>query len=106
MTILAKLVASANEASGYIIYVFECLEDDVSIRTRYVMCSRPPNWDHRSIEIGEIGYLQYKKAYAGIDKWFDGQTMVPYRYDGIYFLKFVEKPKEKSHKFTVQINFK
>lgn len=101
MTVLAKLVASEEGALGYITYVFECLDADVIKETRYIMCTRYPNWDHRRIEIGEIGFLNFFEIKAGIDKWFDGTKLVPYRYSNIQFMKFIEKPVEKSHKFTM-----
>lgn len=101
MTVLAKLVASEEGALGYITYVFECLDADVIKETRYIMCTRYPNWDHRRIEIGEVGFLNFFEIKAGIDKWFDGTKLVPYRYSNIQFMKFIEKPVEKSHKFTM-----
>ena len=101
MTVLAKLLASEEDALGYITYVFECLDDDVIKETRYIMCTRYPNWDHRKIEIGEIGFLNFFEVKAGVDKWFDGVKMVPYRYSNIQFMKFIERPTIKSHKFIM-----
>ena len=40
MTVLAKLLASEEDAFGYITYVFECLDEDVIKETRYIMCTR------------------------------------------------------------------
>lgn len=101
MTILAKLVASETDSLNYTTYVFECLEKDVKIETEYIMCTRWPNWEHRKIEIGEIGFLSFFEIRAGIDKWYNGKNMIPYRYNNIQFIKFLKKPKEKTHKFTV-----
>ncbi len=101
MTILAKLVASEEDGLGYITYVFECLEEDVIAETRYVMCKRFPNWDHRKIEIGEVGYLSFFEIKAGVDTWFNGIKMIPYRYSDIQFIKFIEKPKDQEHKFII-----
>ena len=95
MTVLAKLLASEEDALGYITYVFECLDEDVIKETRYIMCTRYPNWDHRKIEIGEVGFLNFFEVKAGVDKF------VPYRYSNIQFMKFVEKPIKKPHKFTM-----
>lgn len=95
MTVLAKLVAKSEDISGYITYVFKCLELD-----EYVMCTRFPNWDHRVIKIGEIGYLNFYEIRAGIDQWFDGEKMVPYRYNNIQFDRFIEK-KEDNNEFTI-----
>lgn len=103
MTVLAKLVAREEDTCNYITYVFECLDKDMIKETRYIMCTRYPNWDHRSIEIGEVGFLNFIEVRAGVDTWFDGKNMIPYRYNNIQFIKFIEKPVEKSHKFIMQI---
>ena len=47
------------------------------------------------IDIDEVGYLNFFEIRAGVDKWFDGEKMIPYNYSGIQFDKFVSKPKEK-----------
>lgn len=101
MTILAKLLASESDPMGYTTYVFECLDENIIRQTKYIMCTRFPNWDHRKIEIGEIGFLNFFEIKAGIDKWYDGKNFIPYRYNNIQFIKFVEKPDKKSHKFTM-----
>lgn len=101
MTVLAKLVASERDSCGYITYVFECLEKDVIKESKYIMCTRFPNWDHRKIEIDEIGFLSFFEIHAGIDQWFDGNKMIPYRYSNIQFIKFISKPKKQSYKFTI-----
>lgn len=101
MTILAKLLAKEKDIMGYITYVFECIDNDVSKETRYVMCTRFPNWEHRAIEIGEIGFLNFVELRAGIDKWFDGEKMIPYNYNNIQFIKFIQKKEKKEHKFIM-----
>lgn len=101
MTILAKLLASEEDTLGYITYVFLCLDKEIQRQTKYLMCTRFPNWEHRNLEIGEIGYLTIFEIRAGIDKWFDGNKMVPYNYNNIQFLKFIKNPKKNSHKFTI-----
>lgn len=101
MTILAKLLVSESDSMGYITYVFECLDDSIIKQTKYIMCTRFPNWDHRKIEIGEIGFLNFFEIKAGVDKWFDGTKFVPYRYSNIQFMKFIERPAKKPHEFTM-----
>lgn len=101
MTILACLVAKETDTLGYVTYVFECLEEEIIAESHYVMCTRYPNWNHRKIDVGEIGYLNFSEIKAGIDKWFDGEKMVPYNYNGIQFLKFVSKPKVQDHKYVM-----
>lgn len=97
MTVLSKLVAKEEDIGGYVNYVFEILEEKEVNRlgTKYIMCTRYPNWNHRKIDIGEVGYLNFFEIRAGIDKWFDGEKMISYNYNGIQFDKFVSKPKEK-----------
>lgn len=101
MTVLACLVAKESDTLGYITYVFECLDKEIITETKYIMCTRYPNWNHRNIDIGEIGYLNFIEIRAGIDKWFDGTKMIPYNYNNIQFIKFVQKPQKESHKFIM-----
>lgn len=101
MTVLAQLVAKESDTMGYITYVFECLEEDIIKETRYIMCTRFPNWEHRNIDIGEIGYLNFFEIQAGIDKWFNGTDMIPYRYNCIQFIKFVSKPKKSNQEYIM-----
>lgn len=101
MTILAKLLASNEDINGYITYVFECLDDEIRKQTKYLMCTQFCNWDHREIKIGEIGFLEFVEIRAGITEWYDGKKMIPYRYNNIQFIKFIEKPEDKSHKFIM-----
>lgn len=81
---------------GYTTYVFKNL-DSVSAFDKYIMTTRWPNWQHRNIDIGEIGYLTYKEVIAGQDTWWDGSQFIPYNYTNIVFIKFV-KEKDNSNK--------
>lgn len=101
MTVLAQLVAKEEDILGYTTYVFECLEKEDIVNSKYIMCTRWPNWNHRSIGIGEIGYLQVIEIRAGIDKWFDGEKMIPYNYDNIQFIKFISKPRINSYEYIM-----
>lgn len=101
MTVLACLVAKESDTMGYVTYVFECLDKEVIKETRYIMCTRFPNWEHRKINIGEVGYLNFFEIQAGIDKWFNGSEMIPYNYNCIQFIKFVPKPKESNHDYVM-----
>ena len=60
------------------------------------MCTRFPNWNHRELEIGEIGYLEFVEIKAGDDTWFDGATKIPYRYNMIQFIRFIEQQDEET----------
>lgn len=95
MTVLSRLVAKEEDTCGYVTYVFECLDKEIIKDTKYIMCTRYPNWNHRVINIGEVGYLNFFEIIAGVDKWFDGEKMIPYNYSGIQFCKFVSKPEDK-----------
>lgn len=101
MTVLACLVAKEKDTLGYVTYVFECLDKEVVKETRYIMCTRFPNWEHRNINIGEVGYLNFFEIQAGINKWFNGKTMIPYNYNCIQFIKFIHKPKEPNHEYVM-----
>lgn len=101
MTVLAKLVASEKDIQDYETYVFECLDKEMIEKSKYIMCTRFPNWDHRKIDLGEVGYLKFFEVQAGIDKWFDGTQMIPYKYDGSHFIKFVKKPTQNDHKYVM-----
>ena len=100
MTILAKLLANELDILGYETYVFECLEE-IRKDTKYLMCTKFPNWESKKINIGDIGFLSFIEIRAGVDKWFDGNQMIPYKYNNVQFLKFIKKPEEKLHKFVM-----
>ena len=92
-TIYCELILAEHDLMGYTTYVFKCLENNVPFGHTYTMVTRLPNWNHRELDIGEIGYLTYKEVTAGEDKWYD-QTkgkFIPYNYTNIYFVKFVRK---------------
>lgn len=92
ITIKSQLVAKEKDLLDYITYVFKCLENNISFGHSYVMCTRVPNWQHRDIDIGEIGFLQYEEVKAG-ENWYNPQTGIytPYKYTNIYFIKFVKE---------------
>lgn len=94
-TVLAKLMAQCEETGGYINYVFRNLETE-DVYDKYILCTMYPNWDHRIINLEDIGYLTYEVHIAGADKYFDGEKFLPYRYTGIQFIKFIDKPNETS----------
>lgn len=92
MTIYCKLVASVRDVGGYITYVFQNMDKSYSPDTKYLMCIRYPNWNNCPIKLGDIGYLNFIEVKAGIDKWYDGENFIPYKYDAIQFLKFIPEP--------------
>lgn len=102
-TVLAKLVAKENDTCGYITYVFVILDrsERKRLNSKYIMCVRYPNWEHRDIKVGEIGYLNYKVIIAGVDQWFDGKDLRYYKYSTIQFVKFISKSTSKKRLYTL-----
>lgn len=101
MITLCKLVAMDEDSLGYINYVFENLEEDVIKWSKYILATRFPNWETKKVNLGDVGYLQFEEIRAGVDKWFDGQQMIPYNYNMIQFIKFIERPKEEDNEYRM-----
>lgn len=78
---------------GYITYVFKNLEEKIDFGHHYIMVTRLCNWDHRPVELNEIGYLTFNEVIAGKDHWYCPETgqFIPYNYTNIYFIKFVKE---------------
>lgn len=93
VTYHVKFLASCVDGLGYINYVFENLEFQ-DYDYQYLMCVRFPNWDQATFNIGDVGYVTVKYVREGIDKWYDGNEFVTYKYTNIIFLKFIPE-KEK-----------
>lgn len=93
VTYHVKFLASCADGLGYINYVFENLEFQ-DYDYQYLMCVRFPNWDQATFNIGDVGYVTVKYVREGIDKWYDGNEFVTYKYTNIIFLKFIPE-KEK-----------
>lgn len=89
ITILCKILEKEFDSGNYITYVVRNLETEYMLE-KYIMCVQFPNWQHRQLNIGEVGYLTYEQHLAGIDKWFDGQSFQYYNYNCIQFIKFVD----------------
>lgn len=88
MTIYAKLIAMLDDC-GYINYVFKDIEKETLI-----MCTRYPNWNQKQIKLGDEGFLEYKEIIAGETTWYNSSNndRIPYKYDGLQFVKFIHKP--------------
>jgi hypothetical protein len=96
MVVYSKLLEKFNDSLGYITYVFELLDNEDKLRekTKYLMCTQPPNWECENIDYNEVGYLEVKPVIAGVDEWYDGEIQQKYRYSNIWFSKFVPvRPK-------------
>lgn len=88
-----KLIA-LKEDWGYITYVFQNL-DECDVLHKYLMCVRFPNWECPTLFIGDKGFVKFKEVIAGIDKWYDGNEFIPYKFTDIHFLNFVFETKEQ-----------
>lgn len=100
MIALVRLIASEVDSLGYTTYVFRNLED-CAASSKYIMCIRYPNWDHKKLRIGDEGYVHCEEIRAGVDKWYNGKEMVPYNYNSVQFIKFVYKPVEEERKYVM-----
>lgn len=98
-TIRCKLIAEENDL-GYITYIFQNL-DAKDLYTKYLMCTQFPNWNHRKINVGEVGFCTYEEHVAGESKWFDGVNFNNYRYDGIQFIKFIDEKQPTNNNLTL-----
>jgi len=102
-TVKALLLAERTDSQGYTTYVFELLDSDEinSFGFKYIMCTRWPNWDHRSLRIGETGFLCYTEIIAGQDFWLDSSGMVPYKFSTVQFNKFIAEPPKIAKTFKL-----
>jgi len=99
ITIKAELIQKDEDTGGYWIYVFKNLDGQYWYN-KYLVCVRRPNWEHRPVHEGEIGYLSFEEIKAGKNTWYNGKEMVPYEYDSIQFIRFV-KEKENQEKIIM-----
>lgn len=94
---MVQLVAQTADTAGYINYVFKILGDKEAQmhNTKYITCTRFPNWEFRHLTIGERGYVEIQQNLAGRSFWYNGETMVPYNYDSLQFIKFCNEKETK-----------
>lgn len=100
---LAKLVDFAEDLSNYINYVFQLLDkDDINrFNTKYLICTRYPNWDHKTLHIGDEGYLSCEEVLSGITEWYDGKKFIHHNYDHFHFIKFVPLKEEVKNEIVL-----
>lgn len=105
ITLLTRVEAILHDPTGYTTYIFKNIDANVSFLYKYIMCTRYPNWEHRGLKIGEEGFLTYQPVVEGIDKWFDGYNLVPYKFSANRFINFINKPNAKTidNKYIMQI---
>ena len=93
ITLRCELLVKENDLLNYQTLVFKNLEQNPPFGKQYLMCVRFPNWNHRELEIGEIGFLTYREVIEGKDHWYDPTTgkEIPYNYSNLIFIKFVKE---------------
>ena len=98
MTIYGILEAIQNDVNGYVIYVFKILEDNECQLLGYknLTCVRFPNWECRELKIGDMGYVNFEFRRAGIDCWYNGEELIPYRNNIVQFMNFIFPGKNKT----------
>lgn len=103
MVIKGKLIAQDEVLSGYSTYVFECLDEEVRKETKYLMCTRFPNWNTKPLKIGDEGFLQFEEREAGKDKWYDINTEKWYQfnYNMVQFINFIDMPKKSDNVYIM-----
>lgn len=104
-TVKARLKELRKDFGGYIMYVFEVLDENITEKTwyaHYITTVRFPNWEEPPVDVGDVGYLDFKDVLAGKDTWWDKSTntFVPYNYDHRIFIRFI---RERSTDFTVTL---
>lgn len=98
----AELLCQETDVQDYTTYVFKLLEEEERYRFKYIMCTKWPNWNHRELRNGEIGFLHFTEIVAGKDEWFNGTTYIPYRYSNLQFDRFIrEQDKQHKHEFKL-----
>lgn len=102
-TVFGELVAQTQDIDGYITYVFKMLDEDSikEINSCYLMLVQYYNWNSDPIPIGAKGFVKFKEVRAGIDKWWDGDKHIHYKYDDCVFYKFVPLTDKISHEIIL-----
>lgn len=103
MIIKAKLVAKDEILNGYSTYVFECLDEEIRRETKFLMCTRFPNWEHKSISLEDKGFLNFEERKAGIDQWYDIDTKTwnTFNYDLVQFIKFIPLKEKIDEEYII-----
>lgn len=99
-TYYVKLKAKTVDISNYITYVFENLNSQ-NYNDKYIMCVQFPNWDQKTINIEDIGFVNIRYVQAGVSEWYDGEKFNVYKYTNIIFLKFIHEQKKVNNEFLI-----
>lgn len=89
-TLHVTLESKLNQPLGYTLYVFKNLETRV-LSEKYITLIRFPNWEQAPFKINDEGYVHFRIAEAGKDKWYDSSKdeFVKYHYTNCIFLQFI-----------------
>lgn len=91
ITIYCRVLAIRE--SQYSEIVVEDLNRDSIDDLKYIMVTKLPNWDSNSIEIGDIGYLEFQYVIGGETRYFNRnlEDHEFYKYSNNYFMRFIKK---------------
>ena len=101
-TLYCKLVAIQD--GQYTVYVFENLNEESTSKSKYIMCTKLPNWEYSEIlQTGDIGFLQCEFTISG-ESYYKTSTNSNeiYKYTNCYFINFI---KEKDKTINKEFNF-
>lgn len=85
----------AIQQSQYTLIIADDLSRTSIDDLKYVAVTLLPNWQHKHIELDEIGYLTFDSVSAG-DKFFnrDVKEYEIYKYSANYLISFVPEQKK------------
>lgn len=86
VNVIVEAELLAIKEGQYTTYVF------IDNNNNYVMCTRLPNWQVPTINIGDRGFLQYQIVNSG-DEYYNPITneKQTFRYSNVYFNNFIQK---------------
>ena len=69
----------------------------------YKLVTRWPNWNHRDLKLGEIGYLTYNDVESGRTEWYNPntKTMELYRTTACEFISFIAEKKTDEQEYIM-----
>lgn len=103
-TIRVKLKAIRKELDDYTVYVFQVLDkDEIELhKSKYIMCTKFPNWNSTSIDLDSIGYLQTMTVTAGEDTYYSNKTTTAYNYSFCQFMTFIPEVNKNTDKILIR----
>mgnify|MGYP003591979967 FL=1 len=98
MTFYGEVKSIQEDEKGYITYVIQGLHTSECkiLGFENVTCTRFPNWECKTLSLGDIGYFNLDEKKAGQDCWYDGKNLIPYRYNFTQFISYLPPGKSVS----------